>query len=248
MNEAANRVIPIPKWWEDILPKDEVLDGELYWDKDHFYETMGILRGDMSVWPHVKYYLFDVFMENMPFSARLARLRQIHEGIVQKWKELDKSKYPELRDMACPVVYHKQNMIESWPRAFEVFQQWIREGEEGAMLKNPISMYKQGRSYDMLKWKVKHEREAVVVGYNVHPKTGRLQSLQCVWDVSNNDYYFNDRPDISIDPKQVFSVSGGLNGELRDRYEVAFPVGKVIRLSYYEMTYNDKPVSGVIVM
>jgi DNA ligase-1 len=229
LKEHDNRVITIPQWLTDILPPDVILDGELYIGKDRFYELIPMVQGGFTKWDQIQYCLFDCFDEHhsqMPFATRLVRLRQIHEQIVEKWKSIHGSKRP------CPVVYHKQHVIESWPRAFEMFKKWVMvEGEEGAILKNGKAPYEQKRSYNMLKWKVQHKRSAVIVGFNMNRE--KLKSLQCVWTKG-------------APASSEFSVSGGLNPELRRRYSELFSIGDEINISFYETSMNDKPISAVI--
>ncbi len=226
LQEKEVRVLVTPEWMKLVLPNDIILDGELYLGKDRFYESMNIIHGKMEVWKEMKYYLFDCYVENMPFAARVARLRQVHEKIVLRWNELFPGK-------ECPIIYHKQYVIESWPRAYEEFKKWIVEDkEEGAILKNGKAMYKQGRSYDMLKWKVQFRRRAMIVGFNLKGGKDELKSLKCVWPETKDS---------------MFSVSGGLNAGLRREYKDIFHIGDTILISYYEATYNDKPVSAVII-
>jgi DNA ligase-1 len=221
------RTIMIPESWKQVLPMDEILDGELYMGKDRFYELMPIIHGKTNneLWSQIKYHVFDIYVKELPFAARFARLREVHQGIVERWNALYK-------EVECPIIFHKQCVVENWPRAFGMFKRWILEDkEEGAILKNPNGYYHNGRSYDMLKWKVRHKRQAMIIGFQLYPSTNRLQSLQCRW-LDNT--------------KTKFRVSGGLNNKIREKYEEIFKIGETIMLSYYEVTMNDHPVSAVI--
>ncbi len=231
LKEHDNRVIHIPQWFGDLLPDDIILDGELYLGKERFYELIPMVQGGFDKWDEVKYYLFDCYdeIQNNTFSERLATLRQVHKEIVEKWKKTPQGR----KGKPCPIIYHEQYLIQSWPKAFDMFRQWVvKDHEEGAILKDPSAKYEQKRSYSMLKWKIQHKQKATIVGYNMNPsKPNMLKSLRCSW----------------LGSKGEFSVSGGLNPKLRQKYLDIFPIGDTITISYYETTMNDKPLSAVIV-
>lgn len=101
--------------------------------------------------PKFTFWVFDLINLVEPYSARLARLRNIM------------SKLP---DFACLVP---QITLYSDADAYTYLDYCIADGYEGIMLRNPASRYKPGRStlreFGLCKLKPFEDQEAVVVGF-----------------------------------------------------------------------------------
>ena len=63
----------------------------------------------------------------------------------------------------------------------EFYKNIISNGGEGIMIKRPDSLYKNGRSSDMLKYKPAFDREAEIIGYKKGKGKykGKLGALIC---------------------------------------------------------------------
>ncbi len=68
-----------PDWFKKGLPKDIMLDGELFCGRGKFQETVGIVRSHLgnSDWSSVTYKIFDIVVAMIKFEKRL----EILEGL-----------------------------------------------------------------------------------------------------------------------------------------------------------------------
>lgn len=91
------------------------------------------------------------------------------------------------------------------------------------MLRRADSLYKSGRSYDLLKVKTFYDAEAIVVGYNAGEgrNKGRVGSLRVVMACG-----------------KVFDVGTGLTDSLREHPP---EVGQVIVYAFQELSHEGTP-------
>jgi len=137
-----------PEWFTKRFP-DDPLDGELWLGRGRFSELSGIVRTQVPVdqdWRRVSFHVFDLPMQNTPFSERYEELRAI------------------VADSGSPyLALVRQHPISSHRALMEQLDQTVAAGGEGLMLKRKESLYLGGRSDDLLKVKPFQDREAVVV-------------------------------------------------------------------------------------
>lgn len=201
------------------------MDGELLsgpHDADVFKRTSSVVRSisGSGEW-HFK--VFDLF--NCPgvnFASRLTVLRE------RMWLLQDEQKYK--------VSLVAQTMVLNMDELNKFEAICLEDGYEGAMLRNPNALYKNGRatptSQDLLKVKRFEDSEAVVVGWSplIVLKTGEadenlMGSLQ-VRDIHSG---------------VAFSVGSGFDKAQRIEYSGFPPIGQVFTYQFFAQGAYDKP-------
>ena len=157
----GNRIY-VPKFIADAIPKGHLFDGEIE-SEDGFGAMNSIWRSgaDDERWHGVTYRVFDLRDDpDLPVEKRWARLEKIVE-------EAD-------HDV---LVYVPQRRIKNRAEAERLMQKVVKEGGEGIVLREPGSLYEEGRrSHSMLKVKPLEDAEAIVIG----PVKGK-DSLHVKW-------------------------------------------------------------------
>lgn len=146
----SGNVFHAPEWFTNDLPRDMVLDGELYMGRQKFQDTMSVVRrldgGDL--WKGVTYMVFDTINDELPFESR--------QELIDKWHFVHSPKYAKLVDQTpCQGRLHLKLRLEG----VEVL------GGEGLMLREPKSMYDRKRSKTCLKVKPWKDMEGSVVDH-----------------------------------------------------------------------------------
>lgn len=126
-----------------------VFDGELYNHQyhDNFEQITRYVNqktAPLSGHEIVEYHIYDMIIENVPYSARLKVLQQIK--------------------LQSPLVVVSTTLVSSEEEALDVFQGLLSEHYEGAMLRNSIGKYQHSRSYDLQKIKEFDDAEFSVIG------------------------------------------------------------------------------------
>jgi len=139
-----------------IIPKNTVLDGELFSNKKTFEEITGIVRrntpkekDDPTV---IKYHIFDVFemnKESMPFCERVKILNGLQKCLG--------------KDSSIQIV--DTRYITTIEEVDKVHERFTREGHEGTMYRTPSGPYTiRLRSRNLLKRKDFETDEYKIVG------------------------------------------------------------------------------------
>ncbi|MGM0952787.1 MAG: DNA ligase [Pseudomonadota bacterium] len=139
-----------PAWFTEGFP-EHPLDGELWAGRGRFAELSGIVRKARPVaneWQQVRFHVFDLPLQAVPFSERYRRLQALVRAADATYLELVEQH---------PVTGHDELMAK--------LQQVVSDGAEGLMLKRIDSLYAAGRSDDLLKVKTHNDAEATVVGH-----------------------------------------------------------------------------------
>eukprot|EP01126_Amoeba_proteus_P030543 TRINITY_DN3017_c0_g1_i12.p1 TRINITY_DN3017_c0_g1~~TRINITY_DN3017_c0_g1_i12.p1 ORF type:complete len:352 (-),score=66.65 TRINITY_DN3017_c0_g1_i12:633-1688(-) len=157
-----------PDWFNNAMPPDLHLDGELFLSRGKFNDTISIVKSqdESERWKQLVYHVFDVISyKEKPFEERMALLNQ---------------RYPSngshnfltiVKQIKCQGVEHLKQQLERVER----------KGGEGIMLRQPKSKYVGTRSSTLLKLKNFFDDEAKVVGHlpGKGKHLGRLGALQC---------------------------------------------------------------------
>jgi DNA ligase-1 len=208
-----------PDWYlEDIakhVPVGTLLDGELYTQRGDF-EGMGVVRKKIPVdaeWKKIRYMVFDMPLVEKPFEERYEIMRSLLKSI------------PHIH-----VV--KQYKIKSEKQFQDLHKQWVSEGAEGSMLRDPFTYYEQKRTKNLLKVKDFLDDEAIVEG--VQMGEGRnshvMGNLIVRWAPQAKQKY-----------KGTFDVGSGFTDEQRKHWKTLFKPGTVITIRYFEIQKSGKP-------
>ena len=142
-----NKPFNAPEWFIRAMPPRNV-DGEL-WIGRNMFQEMGIVRKKVPIdeeWLNVTFQVYDMPEQNGTFKERLKELKRIVKMTKDRW-ETRRKEYPyPFNKIDCPVVVAKQVIIKSDDHMNNVYQEIIKNGGEGIMLKDPDSPYEGKRS------------------------------------------------------------------------------------------------------
>lgn len=141
-----------PDFFIEHFPKDMVLDGELFMNRNRFQEIISIVkRQDKNdEWKKIRYVIFDGPNISGNFKTRL-------EVLENKLKK-------------CPSSYlmlHKHEICKGTKHLEEIMKKIVSVKGEGVILRDPNSPYENRRTKTMLKVKEFHDAEAIIIGINL---------------------------------------------------------------------------------
>lgn len=206
-----------------------VLDGELYTTDIPFEELAGLIKKkklsetDMQRVQCIKYHVYDIVVENVPYSKR-------HDRIVST---IGGTKCYHLE------LVHTQ-LINTMSEFRQAFSEYVAAGYEGIMLRNAEGLYRQNyRSHDLQKYKEFMESEYPIVGFK--EAAGR-DAGTVIWVCKTaQDREFSVRPRgtqeqrrkwFQTGPTHVGKLLTVIYQELSELNVPRFPVGKAIREGY----------------
>jgi len=201
-----------PQWFKDKMPKGVCLDGELFGGNKQFQKTVSIVRKRNAVdseWKQIKYMVFDAPKVQGDFNKRMTAL----------WGIFGASNDPEA--FVCLVQHSLVMKTDSVKEQFLYGAEL--KGFEGIMLRDPKSLYVNGRSHTLLKVKSFKDMEVIVTGYEKGQgkHKGRVGALN-----------------VKMDSGIEFSVGTGLSDAERENPPA---VGSWITISYQELTDGNVP-------
>ena len=208
----------------NLLPKNIILDGELYSDTLGFQEIVGLVKretlkkDDDTRQLRIKFFVYDI-INDMRFEERYANLQLLFTRYTFKYIELVKTE-----------ICASEEIMK------EKHTEYVAEGYEGIILRNKSGSYKNTRSVDLQKYKCFEESEFKIVDY----KEGEgLESGCVIWICENNDgIRFACRPRGTREERiEQFKHGKSYIGtmltviyqEMTDTNIPRFPVGKTIR-------------------
>lgn len=208
LRSRRGRTLHAPASFLAGLP-DRALDGELWLGRGRFDALSGLVRTERPVadgWRDVQYLVFELPDAPGSFADRAAQLTQLAATLPQAtWRAVEQRR---ISDGAA-----------LWAQLREV----VAQGGEGLMLHRADAPYVTGRQDVLLKLKLQHDAEAVVVGHR--PGTGKLQGLMGALEVETRD-------------GRRFLLGTGFNDELRRQPP---PVGSVVTYRYLDLTPQGLP-------
>ena len=157
----------VAEWFMDGLPRDVVLDGELYMGRGMFQKTAGAVRKKTPVedeWLAISYFVFDAPEAVGGFERRMALCSEITDN--------------------CQFAYAVEQTVCEGRNHLERFARELTDrGAEGVMLREPGSRYENKRSASLLKYKYFETDEAEVIGFEDGKgrNTGVVGALVCRW-------------------------------------------------------------------
>jgi DNA ligase 1 len=148
---------------------DMILDGELYvHDPDFKFEVYGILRkkklvkNDAEILDKIKYHVYDIMNENLPFSERTKLLNQTV-------KETNN------------ITVVKTSECKSEDELKKTHNSFVKAGYEGTMVRSKKGMYIHNRSHDLLKYKDFDDAEFKVINFEKETDTKGDGATPVVW-------------------------------------------------------------------
>jgi DNA ligase-1 len=200
--------IDVPAWFVAGWPR-QAMDGELWIGRGRFDAVSGLVRTHAAAdadWRQVRFMVFDLPAHPGSFDARLRRLQTLLAEAGVAWLQ--------------PVEQRRiadADALQAW------LQLVVDGGGEGLMLHHKDSVYRAGRSSDVLKLKPYQDAEARVVGYT--DGKGKYAGMVGALEV--------ERPD---------GVRFRLGSGLSDAQRAAPPeIGSLVTYRYNGLTRTGKP-------
>lgn len=146
----GGETVQAPAWFTAGWP-EVPMDGELWAGRGRFSHAQSTTRqqqpGDVA-WRQMRFMVFDLPGDKGTFDQRLPALNALVESLGQPWVQA----VPQRRvanDAALQALLHRT----------------VRAGGEGLMLHRGASLYRAGRSDDLIKVKTHEDTEARVVAH-----------------------------------------------------------------------------------
>ena len=209
------------------------LDGEIWFGIGNFDLASGQARRfepDSEIWKSAKYMVFDCQSINDKFKNRYKVLQKLFKNSNYKFIELV-----------------EQNIVRDNIR--EVLKEYLDNGSEGLILKNPESLYEHKRSKNMLKMVASFSDEAIVVGYT--KGINKYNNMVGALVVNMNDSTFSVGSGLT--DRQRYAKFNKWSDEEVDKSrknlkDSSVPViGSVVTIKYKEINKSGKPKHPVFV-
>ena len=150
LRSRGGETVAAPAWFTAGWP-DTPMDGELWAGRGRFSHAQSTVRQqqpDDAAWREMRFMVFDLPAHGGTFDQRLPALNQLVESLDQPWVQ------------AVP-----QQRVASDAALQKLLLRTVRAGGEGLMLHRGASMYRAGRSDDLIKVKTHEDAEAKVVAH-----------------------------------------------------------------------------------
>jgi DNA ligase 1 len=164
LRTRGGETVAAPAWFTAGWPGTP-MDGELWAGRGRFAHAQSTTRQQQPVdaaWRQMRFMVFDLPAHGGPFDERLPALQAVVAHIGQAWVQ------------AVP-----QQRVATDAALQALLQRTVRAGGEGLMLHKGSSLYRSGRSDDLIKLKTHEDTEARVVGHvpGKGKHAGRLGAL-----------------------------------------------------------------------
>ena len=150
LRTRGGETVAAPAWFTAGWPNTP-MDGELWAGRGRFSHAQSTVRQqqpDDAAWREMRFMVFDLPAHGGTFDQRLPALNQLVESLDQPWVQ------------AVP-----QQRVASDAALQKLLLRTVRAGGEGLMLHRGASMYRAGRSDDLIKVKTHEDAEAKVVAH-----------------------------------------------------------------------------------
>ena len=164
LRTRGGETVNAPAWFTAGWPTT-ALDGELWAGRGQFAQAQSTTRQDNAgdaAWQQIRFMVFDLPAHPGSFDERLAALQTTVARIGQPW-----------------VQAVAQQRLANDAELQALLQRTVRAGGEGLMLHRGASLYRAGRSDDLIKVKTHEDTEARVIGHlpGKGKHAGRLGAL-----------------------------------------------------------------------
>lgn len=196
-----------------------ILDGEIYKKDWSLNKISGICRTQATVndGKDLQFYWYDIVDLERPFSGRWKTMNE--------WaKELQLSNfdpYKHFSDSDLHIQFLPQQLISGFDNMKKLHDEWVKEGWEGAVIRNVKSTYKPGsRGNDWIKIKIYQDSEYPIVGIS----EGLREEDMCFILETPSGQQFKCKPMGDREQKQWY------------REHIDELIGKNLTIKYFEMS------------
>lgn len=204
---AGNPIAP-PAWFVAALPPVK-LDGELWLGRGRFEQTSAAIRRDVPLdaeWRQMRYQVFELPDAPGSFAERAERIRQLVAQANVPW-----------------LLAVEQFQLADGKALTRRLHEVVNAGGEGLMLHRADAIYVTGRNEALLKAKLWHDAEAVVIAHL--PGKGRYRGMLGALRVRTGD-------------GREFSLGTGFSDAQRRSPP---PLGATVSYRYRELTAKGLP-------
>lgn len=196
-----------------------ILDGEIYRHGWNLSTISGLCRLETLEERHKElcFHCYDIVDETKTFKERFA--------ILQKLYKERNANYP---DSKLVIVEH--SIVKNNKEIMEKHNQFVAEGYEGAVIRDPDMLYKcGGRDRRMQKIKIFQDAEYQIIGL----VEGLRDEDMCFLMQTPEGYQFKAKPVGTREDKQWY------------REHIKELIGKMGTVKYFGLTNTDKPVPNL---
>ena len=235
----AQKLFNAPDWFKSAMIPTHNLDGELWAGRENF-QDMGVVRKknpDPMEWKNIKYIVYDLPEYDAPFKKRIEVLRKLVELNNYRWNIIRQELGEPFSTMDCPLIMADQIVVKDMEQFKSHYEDIVKKGGEGVMIKDPSSKYEDKRSNFLLKVKPNFDAEAIIMDYSPGKKKyeGMLGGFVCKPLINHDTFHSIDN-----DEKHEFTISG-MDDEIRANYKVSHPIGTIISYEHSGLTDSGKP-------
>lgn len=239
------KVYHAPDWWINQLP-NVPLDGELWFGRGGFQDTVSIVRKNVggAGWKDVKYMAFD-----MPVKMEEGTIHFKNQSVKVPEMQLHPTiKKPMIFRVADVVLNRLQpnrnfevvKQTRLYNKSFlpEMLEKVLAGGGEGIMLRDPDSVWTQGRVNTLLKVKPVLTMQVIVTGYyyGEGKYDGMMGALEVAIPDTNRLFKLSGFTD-----EERYVPSNGYPKTRSTHNDCKFKNGSVIEISYRELTKDGIP-------
>ncbi len=219
-----------PKLIEFFKSNPEIVfDGELYCHGYSLQSLSGLARTekdddkDCSV---LEYYIYDIMIPDIPFSDRLDKLEEIQEIL-----KLDFEPNKEWNDRDLKFQMVPQVEVSGWAGIKRLHDQYVSEGFEGIVVRNPDKPYGFGkRTNDMIKVKEYQDAEFEITGLS----EGLRDEDMCFTCITDKGVEFKAKPMGNRELKQQY------------RKDLDSLIGKMATVKFFYFSDEGTPLQPVL--
>ncbi|CAD7941783.1 unnamed protein product [Amoebophrya sp. A25] len=217
-----------PAWFTQDMPKDRVLDGELFLDRGKFQKCVGVVKKQIPIdaeWQLLRFCVFDIIEDSAskPFEARMAEAQKLLQG--KKYAIWHKQeRLPRASSMGTSSTPDGSGAVAKTIAAVERLLKGVEaKGGEGLMLREPGSGYEKKRSNTLLKVKSFFDLDCIVT--KIEKGTGKYKDCMGALHCKDKN-------------GSTFKVGTGFTDNQR---QAPPTVGAIITVKYQEKTNDGKP-------
>ena len=202
-------------------------DGEIFMYQKPLQEIVSLLKRKQEDTTKLNYVVYDLAIPNVAYVERKKTLEKLFRSYVESGNKLQ---YVRL----CPSAFARTDEdVQSLQR------QYVEQGYEGVVIRNPFSEYKFGeRTYDLMKLKNFQDKEFEIVGYEAERYYDKLKNVFkdiVIWKCrADNGKEFNVRPVGTVAMKAAMYQKGS-------EY-----IGKKLTVKYLELSNEGIPVGNPV--
>lgn len=208
-----------------------ILDGELYKHGKSLQQISGAARMEKNAYDcnWLEYYVYDLIdLEDMnrPAGDRIALLHSIQDSYDWGFDPLREWGEGELQIQVVPQV-----SVNGWNAMQELHNEYVSEGFEGLVIRNPDRPYKpNGRTNDMIKIKMYQDAEFEITGLS----EGLREEDMCFTLVTEDGIEFKAKPMGTRELKQQY------------REDLEQLIGKMATVKYFYLSDEGTPLQPVL--